>query len=186
MTQLKIPGPSQGSSSFAAVEARTVRRHRDSTSEAQFVITVVGNWIVNADTKAGLLATANAVLGGVVASQRSSLRSAFNPKSPTPWWELPIAGLVALSFLISMVALVAVLRPRIRTGPYSRYSWPAVANLSAEDVLSRARRNPEAEAWRTARDLSLIARRKFLWLRVAIFSWAVTGVLSLSWVVLHP
>lgn len=150
------------------------------------MIGIIGNWIVNADTKAGLLATATAIIGGIMASQRASLRNAFRPQDPADLWELSTAALAILALLVCAVALVSVLRPRVRTGPYSRYSWPAVSSASFELVIEHAMHDSAIEAWRTVYDLSLIARKKFYWLKMAIFAWATAALSLFLWSIIRP
>jgi hypothetical protein len=55
--------------------------------------------------------------------------------------------------------------------------------MPLERYLTRVRRPPGVEGWRTAHDLARIARAKFRCLHIATWAWAVGAVSFLTWAV---
>ncbi|MFI6099368.1 Pycsar system effector family protein [Lentzea sp. NPDC051213] len=159
-------------------------RQRHDHEQVQLAITQFSAWVSNADTKAGLLATATTLLGGGLASQRTVIRGAFPPTTTMAWVRVIAIGLSVLAVVVAVAALVVALRPRARKHGFSRYSWPVVASVSLEQYRARVCRAPGAEGWRTAHDLARIARAKFRCLYVATWAWAVGAVSFLAWTVL--
>lgn len=150
------------------------------------VIGQFSTWIANADTKAGLLATATTVLGGLLAGQRVAIQAAFHPRTPWQWVALLAVCVSIASILLCVLALVVVLRPRVQKPGYSRYSWPSVARTPLPRLVSASRSRAKLEGWRTAKAMAAIAARKFFWLRVAVLSWAVSAVSQFLWTVIRP
>lgn len=150
----------------------------------QLAITQFSTWVSNADTKAGLLATATTLLGGGLASQRGAIRKSFAPATALEWVSTVAVSVTMIAMVVAVAALVVGLRPRARRYGFSRYSWPSVASLSLEQYLERVQRTPRLEGWRTAHDLARIARVKFLCLHVAASAWALGALSFLTWTVL--
>ncbi len=163
----------------------TVRRRRGDVAEAQFAVAQFSGGVANADTKAGLLATATIFLGGTLVAQRTVIRASFTPTTWGDWVRAVLMTLVLISVPVAVLALTAALRPRVVDRGRSRYSWPSVAATPVRDLATR-KRTAADEAWRTAHDLAVIIQRKFLWLTVALVAWA-SGALGLfAWFLLTP
>ncbi|MFD9741386.1 Pycsar system effector family protein [Umezawaea sp. NPDC059074] len=165
--------------------AKTVRRRRDDVGEAHFAITQFSGWVANADTKAGLLATATIVLGGTLAGQRAEIRASFTPTTWHEWVRAVVMALTLVAVPAAVLALTAALRPRVLDGSRSRYSWPSVAATPVRD-LPRSKRSAADEAWLAAHDLAVIARQKFRWLRIALLAWVVGALGLFAWFLLAP
>ncbi|MFD1148172.1 Pycsar system effector family protein [Saccharothrix hoggarensis] len=158
----------------------------DEPKDAYQAIGQFSGWVANADTKAGLLATATTLLGGGLASQRHTIRDAFRPSSLADWVSLVAISVAMVAILVTAIALVLVLVPRARVARqtrFSRFSWPAVAAKSMDELLAEVDAKPAEEAWWTARDLAIIVHRKVRWLRVALFGWVIGALGLLAWVV---
>ena len=157
-----------------------------STRDAEYAIVQFDNWISSADTKAGLLMAATTLLGGLLASQKASISTSFHPQQPFDWLPLTAISIAIMGFLVTVGTLLFVLYPRIHHGLNSRYSWPTIAKMTAEETAVYASsRTPGMEAWRTAHALATIAMQKFYWLRLAIASWAICTVGLFVWLMTY-
>jgi hypothetical protein len=76
-----------------------------------------------------------------------------------------------------------VLLPRMTPGAHSRYSWPSLAQLSLNDLMSRTPEGEEA-GWAYAQALARIARAKYRSLRWALVLWFASAALLISWFVI--
>jgi hypothetical protein len=135
-------------------------------------------WITNADTKAGLLAAALAILTGWVAQRMGTVVHRLPPGSLVEW--IVLLGLLtsAAAIVLSTAFLVCAVIPRVHEPRlFSRYSWPSVAGASVADLVLTERRSEREESWQTAHILASIARRKFRHVRRA-FLWWTLGTLS--------
>jgi hypothetical protein len=152
--------------------------------DAYKAISEFSGWVTNADTKAGLLASATTLVGGGIASQRAKVRESFRPATVADWIELIAICVSILAVLVAVVALVVVLRPQARRFGFSRFSWPAVVVHEVAELAAMSGRTQRMEAWQTAHDLAVIAQQKFRWLSVALFSWAIGAFCLLTWILL--
>ncbi|PRY35400.1 hypothetical protein CLV43_114319 [Umezawaea tangerina] len=165
---------------------RVVRRRADTLAEAQFAIAQFSGWVTNADTKAGLLATATTILGGALVGQRTAIRASFTPDSWREWALAAVLVWTLAAVVTTAVALTAALRPRVVARGHSRFSWPTVAATPVHELLAADRRTAAREAWRAAHDLAVIARMKFRWLRLALLAWANGATGLFVWFLLSP
>jgi hypothetical protein len=141
-------------------------------SLALHTITETNQSIRFADTKAGALAGAQAVMVTVLATHDDE--AAFRM----------LRAVCFLAVLISALLLAAGQAPRIfeLRGRPSRVSFPALARLHADELLelpSLERRHEEA--WRQAASLARIAVTKFRWLTRAAASTVLTLAAVLAW-----
>jgi len=165
-------------------QASTVRRRREDVGEAHFAVGQFSGQIANADTKAGLLATATIFLGGTLVGQRDVIRTSFTPTTWQDWVRSALISVALVAVPIAVIALTAALRPRVFDGSRSRYSWPSVATTPVHDLATR-RRTSADEAWRAAHDLAVIARRKFRWLTLALLAWSAGALGLFTWFLLR-
>ena len=170
---------------FTTPVVKKVRRRRDDVDEARFAITQFSGWIANADTKAGLLATATIFLGGTLVGQRTGVRASFAPATWHDWVRTVLITGALAAVPIAVVALTAALRPRVLDDTRSRYSWPFVAATPVRD-LAASRRTTDDEVWLAAHDLAVIARRKYRWLTIALTAWAAGSLGLFTWFLLTP
>lgn len=140
-------------------------------------------WIQNADTKAGLLSAALAVVLGAMAQQGKVLGDVLRPNHLGEWAALVLLCCLGFTVLVATISLALVLTPR--TPPPqepSRFGFPTVA--SDEWKHSPATRaQAGAEAWGQAQVLALIAARKYATLRFAARSVFLGIPLFAAWVV---
>ncbi|WNV82766.1 Pycsar system effector family protein [Umezawaea sp. Da 62-37] len=165
---------------------KVTRRRSGSLAEAQFAITQFSGWVSNADTKAGLMATATTILGGALVGQRTAIRASFPPESPREWAVAAVLVWTLLAVVTTAFALTAALRPRVVNDGYSRFSWPTVAATPAHVLDAADPRDSSREAWRSAHELAGIARLKFRWLRLALLAWANGATGLFAWFLLFP
>lgn len=164
---------------------KAVRRRRDDVSEARFAIAQFSGWVANADTKAGLLATATIFLGGTLVGQRPAIRGSFTPVTWQDWVRTVLITGVLVAVPIAVIALTATLRPRVVDDTNSRYSWPFVAATPVRD-LTTSKRTTADEAWLAAHELAVIARQKYRWLTLALIAWASGSLGLFTWFLLTP
>lgn len=136
----------------------------DDLEDAHHAIDYVSGWIRAADTKAGLLSAAIALI----------LTGTFGQDSPfTSDTQTGLESLTRLliwvGLLLAVVSLAATITSRSRPGPASRFAFPTLA----DDTWNRPivdRGQVAREAWAQAQALAAIARRKHL--AVGVASWA--------------
>ncbi|HEX6342635.1 hypothetical protein [Umezawaea sp.] len=163
---------------------KSVRSRRDDVGEARFVIAQFSGWVANADTKAGLLATATIFLGTTLVGQRSAVRASFSPSTWQEWVRAVLITGALVAVPVAVVALTATLRPRVLGNTGSRYSWPFVATTPVRE-LARSNRTAD-EAWLAAHNLAVIVRRKYRWLTLALVAWAIGALSLFTWFLLTP
>lgn len=156
----------------------------ESVDDARFMISHLASLTNNADTKAGLVATATTVLLGIAFSQRRDVARLVQRAEDLEWMPLGSFVLVLLGGAVAVGAVARALWPRLLVSGYSRYSWPAVAKASSEVLVETSFGGKRNEAWRTAHDMSRILAVKYKYLRVAISSWLVSAIFLLCWFVL--
>lgn len=152
--------------------------------DARFMVGHLASLTTNADTKAGLVATATTVLIGVALAQRQGLVQQFTGSSTLAWAALVVFGAAVLSGLVAVGAVARALWPRLVASRFSRYSWPAVTGV-APVVLTRSGPGSEREeAWTTVQDMSRILQVKYRSLRIAISAWLVAAAFLALWFLL--
>lgn len=158
-----------------------------SSDDARFAITQFSFWINNADAKAGLLATAVALLVVSVVSQKSSIVELFPLTTATHRISFISLCLASLLLTFSVGALFLTLKPRRMHSEFSRYSWVAVSKETPKSMLTRARFETErADAWETAIVLAKIVERKVRTLAFAASCWLAATIFVLLWYALLP
>lgn len=136
-------------------------------ADAHHAIGYAGMWINNADTKAGLLSAALAVVVAAATQQSRVIGDVLRPGGGGEWAALVVLCLLGLAIVVGVVALGLVITPR--TPPPaapSRFGFPTLASHGWRHVPA-TRAQAAEEAWGQAHVLSRIATRKFAALRVA-------------------
>ncbi|WP_330254548.1 hypothetical protein OG874_08390 [Nocardia sp. NBC_00565] len=126
--------------------------------------------ILAADTKAGLLLTANGfALTGLVTTNRTSMSTAL----------VVMAIGLAVSLIVCMGYLAATLRPRLGSaGPGNWFCFPSFPT----DVSGRPKAPTLADqAWQQAGTLAEIAQHKYRRFGVALRWTAISLVVFLAW-----
>jgi hypothetical protein len=154
-------------------------------SDAEFVIGQTGDWIRSADTKAGLLFGALAVLSGWLGSSAEGLRGLWSGQPHQLDALIALAGCVVL-LAVANVLLVGVLIPRRSTDAATRYAWPSVSKKSLDDLLALTPETRREEAWKQAKQLAEIASRKHDLFAVAVWFSIGSVLCFLTWSVLRP
>lgn len=151
----------------------------DDLTDAHHAIGYFSTWINNADTKAGLLSAALAVVIAGGAQQAHSIGDVARPDGPSELAALVVLCLLGAALAVGIVALAMVVTPRTpHSQPPSRFGFPTVASHAWRCERS-SRENAASEAWGQAHVLAQIAARKFVSLRLASISvftavWLVT------------
>ncbi|WP_204072741.1 Pycsar system effector family protein [Planotetraspora phitsanulokensis] len=149
------------------------------SADAHFAISQFSAWIMNADTKAGVLAAALAILINGLLGQKIAITALLPPRNVAAW--LPLTALTgsAICIIAASMHLILAVRPKIRQDEFSRYSWPSVSKSTISQLVSRGTDTDREEAWKTAHTLASIAEIKFRRLRVAFIWWLIAALLLL-------
>ncbi|MBX9365701.1 Pycsar system effector family protein [Streptomyces massasporeus] len=164
---------------------------RPDSRPAQFMFGALQTTHQHADTKAGILAAAQAALVGTAGYWSAPALRAASAGGPAG----VAAGLLLALFLCAMFGgagfLAATLRPRVlRPAGVNRYSFVHLA--SGPDILparGSGDHDPDAEREelsRTIRFLSQVAVRKYRCVTAAVICTAVMGLSAGLLVVLRP
>lgn len=165
------PDPEQGPADVTATDPS------DDLLDAHHAIGYAGTWINNADTKAGLLAAALAVVVAGATQQAEAIGDALRPANGGEAVALVLLGMLGATVATATVGLGLATIPR--TPPPqapSRFDFPTLTSHGWRHVPA-TRAQAAAEAWGQAQVLSRIAARKYAMLRVAMT--AVFGSLPL-------
>ena len=177
-----LSGPWPHTSELAAngggMRNERLARARD-CEDAYFAINQFTAWINNADAKAGFLSAALAILAGGIARESNERFKSLGHLDAQQWLVIAAVASSAIVSIVSAAYLVRAIYPRIQSQPFSRYSWPSVANVSHASLLKTGIRSNRDEAWMTALSLALIAKKKFRCLRVSFACWMAAIVLLL-------
>ncbi|GGZ78907.1 hypothetical protein [Streptomyces rubiginosohelvolus] len=160
-------------------------QEHDPGEDVRLVLSETGEWIRNADTKTGLLATVLAVLLGVI-SQKAEKKDLFPPFSEG-WGYVPFAFLVltVTAIAASYWSFYRVLSPRVDIPSMStRFAWPWIAYVSESALGNLDARSVRKEAWVQARALALISQAKFKFFRRGLATSAISGCAFLIWLFL--
>jgi hypothetical protein len=149
--------------------------------DAHHALDAFREWITNADTKAGLLSAASAVLVGAVGSQQRAITAVLSPRGSLEYIGLGLLIAWTLSLSVALAALGYALVPRIpHPSAPSRFAFPTVAR-SDWPLTPISRAGAAREAWAEAKVLALVAAHKFSGLRIAFPSFAAALALFLAW-----
>lgn len=123
----------------------------------------VANWVRFADTKATVLTAALGVVLTLLLSNAPAVLKAART-GEVPAIVLGCAAVLAgVSFVCTLVSLVRALMPRRSAeGPVNRFSWPLLAEASAQELADHlADVDAATDAWAQARVLAATAKTKF-------------------------
>ena len=166
-------------------------RTRPDSRPAQFMFRALQTTHQHADTKAGILAAAQAALVGTAGYWSAPALRAASAGGPAG----VAAGLLLALFLCAMFGgagfLAATLRPRVlRPSGVNRYSFVHLASgpdiLPARDSGDRDTDQERKELSQTIRFLSQVAVRKYRCVTAAVVCTAVMGLSAGLLVVLRP
>lgn len=152
---------SQADSETTSVEPK------DDLEDGHQALAYTATWINNADTKAGLLSAAVAVVLAGITQQAHSIKNVLSPAGGGEWAALSLFALLAGALMVAIIALAKVITPRmpLPQSP-SRFGFPTLASPTWRHHPA-TREGAAEEVWQQARLLSSIARSKFGSLRVA-------------------
>jgi len=149
--------------------------------DAHHAIGYAGTWINNADTKAGLLAAALAVVVAGATQQSEAIQDALRPANGGEAVALVLLCLLGATVAIATLGLALATLPR--TPPPqapSRFGFPTLASPGWRHVPA-TRAQAATEAWAQAQVLSRIAARKYATLRVAVTAVFASLPLFAAW-----
>ncbi|KDN79127.1 Pycsar system effector family protein [Streptomyces olindensis] len=164
---------------------------RPDSRPAQFMFTALQTTHQHADTKAGILAAAQAALVGTAGYWSAPALRAAAAGGPVGL----LAGLLLALFLCAMFGgagfLAATLRPRVlRPAGANRYSFVHLASgpdiLPARNAVDADPDKERGELSQTIRFLSQVAVRKYRCVTAAVLCTTVMGVSAGLLVVLRP
>jgi hypothetical protein len=142
-----------------------------SQEELQTVVGIIeqyGEWIRNADTKAGLLSAVVSIL--LVGLTQNSSAIEFATRASDGRGRLALASLVLLvvSFSVAGFFLIRLQIPRLLAADrLNRFAFPSVARSAVEDLEGASPHQLVEEAWEEAHTLARTAMRRFIELRLA-------------------
>lgn len=144
-----------------------------------------GCWVRNADTKAGLLAAATAVLVGALAQQTGTLGTFLAPETRLETVVLVLLVATGGGMLTTTVFLGHALIPRTPTSSEvpNRFSWPDMAEADPAQLRRGDQAAAAHEAWCQAHTVAIIAKRKFDAIRRAVWSLGGSFLAFSAWVV---
>lgn len=161
----------------------TVAKPADDLDDAHHAIDYAGDWIRNADTKAGLLTASVAVVIAAGTAQVSASSEMLRPSDGREWLVLAILGFAVTALAVAIVALAVVITPRTPPAQApSRFSFPTLASHAWRHTPA-TRAQAAEEAWEQANVLASIAQDKFRALRVASLATFTGLVLYACWAI---
>lgn len=139
----------------------------DDLADAHFAIGYASGWVTNADTKAGLLSAAIALILGASGQQISKIHLIMALRNGAAWTALALLVAMGICVVTAIGALASVLIPRT-TPPRrpSRFGYPTLSSPAWKHTPA-SRVEAAEEAWDQAGVISGIASTKFRALRVA-------------------
>jgi hypothetical protein len=139
--------------------------------ELQTVVEIVqqyGEWIRNADTKAGLLSAVVSILLVGLTQNTSAIKLATSASDGRGRLALASLVLLVVSFGVAGFFLVRLQIPRLLAADQlNRFAFPSVARSAVEDLKGASARQLVEEAWEEAHTLARTAMRRFTELRLA-------------------
>ncbi|GAA3803398.1 hypothetical protein GCM10022403_041770 [Streptomyces coacervatus] len=163
---------------------------RSDNRPAEFMFSALQTTHQHADTKAGILAAAQAALVGTAGSWSGPAMRALGRGGPAAVVSGTLLAVFVCALLGGAGFLAATLRPRVlRPVGANRYSFVGLA--SGPDILPAdgsggAAAEERRELSGTIRFLSLVAVRKYRCLTAAVVCTAVMGAVAGLLVVLRP
>lgn len=155
-------------------------------ADAFFAINHFAAWVSNADTKAGFVAAAAAVLGGGLVSQIPRMTTLLPFCGLREWSSLALIAAAGVALLFTLVFLMVSLRPRGYVESFSRFSWPDVSQTPLEVLVQAPSHDVRREAWQQARNLAIIAAWKFSAVRRSLWCLAAAAAFGLAWSLVTP
>ncbi|MEY9843922.1 Pycsar system effector family protein [Streptacidiphilus sp. MAP5-3] len=160
-------------------DARRETERGSADRPAQYMFTALHATHQHADTKAGILAAAQAALAGTAGAWSQRAAVAWERGGAAGVFAGVLLALFVCGLVGGVVSLAAALSPRLLRDPdLNRYSFVQLA--AGLDVLPADGVQPDESADRrelshTVRFLARVAVRKHRWLRVAVVCTAVMG-----------
>ncbi|AVZ74244.1 hypothetical protein SLUN_20810 [Streptomyces lunaelactis] len=157
---------------------------------AQYMFTALHTTHQHADTKAGILAAAQAALAGTAGTWSRQAVLACEQGGADGAFAGTLLALFVCGLIGGAVSLAATLSPRMLRAPaVNRYSFVHLA--SGPDILPAEGAHPDEAADRrelshTVRFLARVAVSKYRWLARAVVCTAVMGVSAGLGVILLP
>lgn len=139
--------------------------------DAYFAIQQFTGWINSADSKAGFLSAALAVVVNGIVLEYNSHHAGVQGLGGRGAVMVAAFAVSALCALGCTGTLVLAIYPRIQAQTHSRYSWPSVAECTSAALEASAPIASRSEAWSTAHSLALITQRKYRFLRFSFVCW---------------
>ncbi len=153
----------------------------DDLADAHKALGYFGTWINSADTKAGLLSAALAVVIAAVTQQRGAVADVVRPANGGELAALCLLGLLGAFVIVALVALARAITPRTQPSDIpSRFGFPTVA-FHGWKHLPATRAQAAEEAWSQAHALAGIAATKNRAVRMASVAVFTTLPLYVSW-----
>lgn len=145
-----------------------------------------GQWIQNADTKAGMC---GALLGLMIAGVTSDIAAVHTTLGTGGPWRFPaivLLGAFAASLFVAGVFLGLTQMPRVPVPPtVRRLAFPAMAGgamvRAIRHLPSASAEELREEAWDQAEALARIAARKFRYLRMGLLWSGLCTMAFLGW-----
>jgi hypothetical protein len=155
-------------------------RHEVGNRPAEYMFTALHTTHQHADTKAGILAAAQAALAGTAGAWSHRAALAWERGGTAGVFAGVLLALFVCGLVGGVVSVAASLSPRLLRDPDpNRYSFVQLA--AGPDILPADRSRPDEAADRrelsqTVRFLARVAVRKYRWLTRAVVCTAVMGV----------
>ena len=141
---------------------------------SQQALDQAANWVRFADTKATVLTAAlGVVMTMLVSSTPNIITAATTSEEATTRFGI-LACVTAAAFLFTLGWLVHAIAPR-RTAAsrINRFSWPALASIGYEDLVSHKEAvHAHEDAWKQTLVLARVAEEKFRACRLATYGFA--------------
>lgn len=153
----------------------------DDVDDALHAIDTMTTWVTHADTKAGLLATAVAVVIAAIAQDRDTISDVVRASGAAEVISAAILAGIGGLLLVAVVALGVAVTPRTRLDSRpTRFGLPTLASPGWTRTYV-PRSEISDEAWLQATTLARIANRKFSFIRTASIAVTSALVLLIAW-----
>lgn len=155
----------------------------DDVGDALHAIGTMTTWVTHADTKAGLLAAAVAVVLAAMAQDREMIGDVARSAGTAEIVSAVVLVGIGIAVIVAVIALGTAVTPRHRTDSSpARFGLPTLADPGWTRTRA-ARADVADEAWVQAVALAQIASRKFSQVRVASIAVTVALLLLGAWTV---
>jgi hypothetical protein len=133
-----------------------------------------GEWIRNADTKAGLMSAVLSILVVGLSQNPGAIRFATSSQGGRGHLALGLLALMIISGALAGLNLLRLQIPRLpATDRRNHFAFPSVARSKVEDLQNPSAHEVVQEAWEQAHELAGIAFKRFTVVRIA---WIWTGI----------